>query len=177
MLFTIAEDRCRPISGDLRDDRGVKLAGSHTRKQALAAYNAALPDGIELELDSDEAKIDYAFAVVSLIDPEVNGSTQASLLLVPDKGALRSLVDRPAAACSLSSSKRKKAVKRVRKIFESPRVERDEDGERIRFFTWSSLDGGFARQVVEISARGEVSIDRRPVAAHVGEHVDRVEAR
>jgi len=171
-VFTVEGGECRPISGDLRDSLGVELTERHTSEQGIDAYNAALGDRIKVQLTNDDAKIDYAFAVISLIDPEVNGHERASLLLVPDKDALEEIAEQRAEDCSLSSSKRKKALKPTKKKFEPPRVERGERGEKVEFLTWSSAGGTLTRHTVRLSDDGKVTVEREQVAAHVGDHVD-----
>jgi hypothetical protein len=171
-VFTVEGGECRPISGDLRDTHGVKLTERHTSESGADAYNSALGDRIKVQLATDEAKIDYAFAVVSLIDPEVSGHERASLLLVPDRDALEEIAEQHAEGCSLSSSKRKKAAKPAKKKFEPPRVVRSERGEKVEFLTWSSAGGTLTRHTVRISDEGKVAVEGEKVAAHVGDHVD-----
>jgi len=171
-VFTVAGGECRPISGDLTDSLGVKLTERHTSEQGADAYNAALGDRIKVQLTTDEAKIDYAFAVVSLIDPKVSGHGRASLLLVPDKDALKEIAKQHPVSCSLSSSKRKKAAKPAKKNFEPPHVSRSERGETVELVTWSGAGGTLTRHTVRLSDDGKVSVKREQVAAHVGDHVD-----
>ena len=145
----------------------------YTGPPSSLAYNAALGDGLDVELTTDEAKIDYAVAVATLVDPDVGGSERASLLMVPDRDALRNLVGRDPDGCSLSASKRKKAAKRATKAFEPPRVSRGPRGEMIEFFTWSSLNGEFVQHAVYISENGKVSMEREVTGSHLGDHVER----
>ncbi len=173
-VFTVAGEQCRAISGDLEDSRGVRLSDPYAVVRGVEAYNAALA-GLARgpRLSTDPEKIEYAFAVSSLVDPAVNGHGRATLVLLEDGESVRALAGHVAAECSVSVARRRAATESVARKFARPTVKRESRGDLIEFFAWSSAGGEVLRHVVRLSPEGKVSLERKSVAAHVGAHRDR----
>jgi hypothetical protein len=172
-VFTLAGGTCRAISGDLRDPLGVELNRSYTMARGVEAYAEALGEVGGARLTTVEDKIDYAFAVIALIDPEVNGRRAASLVLLEDAGELEALAAHEPDACSVSGAKRKKAARHALRAFAPPRVVSGEGRERVKLWTWSASDGEIVAHTAILSADGKISLAGKVVASHVGAHRDR----
>jgi hypothetical protein len=172
-VFTMAGGTCRAISGDLRDPLGVPLTRSYARARAVEAFDSALGETGAARLRTAEDKVDYAFAVVSLVDPDVGGRQAADLALLEHPDDLRMLAAREAAECTISASKRRKAVKRALRQVVPPRVVVKDDRETVEFFTWSSAEGEVVRHSVLLAEDGKASLDRETIASHLGAHTDR----
>ncbi len=172
VLFAVQQQTCRPISGDLRDALGVELDRPSMMKSGIQAYNAALGDGARVLLRTDEDKVDYVFAVVSLVDPALGGSDRLPLLLLSEPADVERLAGARPGACSLAESKRKKAARKASRKFVGPRVVRDAVRETVTFQTWSGSGGEIVHHAVRLDAQGRVSVDRETIAAHVGPHRD-----
>jgi hypothetical protein len=172
-VFTVEGGTCRAISGDLRDPLGVRLTRSYTRVRGVEAFDAALEEPRAVLLSTAEDKIDYAFAVVSLTDPDVNGRREASLALLQDRKDLEALTSRDPEECSLSGSKRKKSARKVARMKVAPRVVVVDGREKVELVTWSSSEGEIVRHSVLLAKDGKVSVESESVASHVGAHTDR----
>ena len=174
-VFTLAGGTCRAVSGDLRDPLGVELTRSYTMARGVEAYDEALGDHGGFRLGTEDDKVDYALAVVSLIDPDISGRREASLVLLEDAEDLTALAAGVPEQYSVPAAKRKKAVRKsVRKVA-APRVIAEGGRERVELFTWSSADGEVVRHTVLLAADGRVSVSREAVGSHVGAHRDRDE--
>jgi len=171
--FTMEGGTCRAISGDLRDPLGVSLTRGYALAQGVEAYDASLEDLGPVELKTNEDRIAYAFAVVSLIDPDVTGGREATLTLLTAPGELEALVAREAGGCAISDAKRKKAARKAGQQVKAPRVVGQGKREKIELFTWSSVDGEVIRHTVQVADSGKVSVNRKSIGAHVGAHADR----
>jgi hypothetical protein len=173
-VFTVNGGVCRPISGDLRDALGVRLTRSYTMDRGIEAYRNAVVSTGGPRLQTPEDKIDYAFAVVSLIDPDVSGGQGGSLVLLEDPEELEMIVARQSEACDAPAGKRKKMARKASRRVVSPRVVAvDGGGERVDLFTWSDIDGEVLRHSVMLEPSGQVSIERKEIAVHLGDHTDR----
>jgi len=172
-VLTVDGDECRPLGGDLRDIMGVKLSDQLRLSSGVASYNAALGYRVRVELPTEQAKLDYALAVVSLTDTQVSGHRRAKMLLVGESAALSEIHARQPESCSKSKSTRRGALKSAQKKFASPRVVRTSRGEAVELMTWSSVDGELVKSVVFLSDDGKIAINRERVASHIGDHIDR----
>jgi hypothetical protein len=172
-VFTVAGGTCRPISGDLRDDLGVRLSRSYAMDQGVGAFDAVLgeaPAGVRLTTAED--KIDYAMAVVSLIDPDVSGGRGAALILLEDADVLGALAAEEPESCAKSRSKRKRTTRKATRKVAGPKVIQGEGRETVRLYTWSSAEGAVVWHDVRLAADGTVAIEHHNVASHVGPHRD-----
>lgn len=174
-VFTLAGGTCRAVSGDLRDPLGVELTRSYTMTRGVEAYDEALGEDGGIRLGTKEDKVDYALAVVSLIDPDISGRREASLVLLEDAEDLTALAAGLPEQCAVSGAKRKKAVRKALRKVAAPRVVVEGGRERVELFTWSSSDGEVVRHTVLLAADGRVSVSREAVGSHVGAHRDRDE--
>ena len=172
-LFTVSDGQCRALGGDLRDRFGVPFSRESAAAVALEAYNASAARRAPPRLPTDEEKLEYAFAVLSLVDPDVGGPSKGSLVLLATRRDVEVLAARSAPDCSVAPSEREKAAKAVERRLSAPRVSRTKQGEAVGFFTWSSAGGNVARHTVRIAADGQVSIETETLASHVGPHRDR----
>jgi hypothetical protein len=172
-VFTVVGGTCRPISGDLRDELGVRLSRSYAMDQGLGAYDEVLGQvRAGVRLITAEDRIDYAMAVVSLIDPDVSGGREAALVLLEDADVLVALAAEEPESCARSRSKRKKTTRKATRKVARPEVIQGEGRETVRLYTWSSAEGAVVRHDVRLAADGTVAIERHQVASHVGPHRD-----
>jgi len=171
-VFTVEGGTCRPISGDLRDPLGIELSRSHVEGQGVDAFNAAIAELDVRAPQTDEEKIEYVFAVVSLIDPAVAGRDRASLVLLEDADLLESLAARAPASCAVAPSKRERAASKAVRRVRPPRVVHGQGRTVVELFTWSDAGGEVVRHRVRLEPSGRVEIDRDTIESHVGDHVD-----
>jgi hypothetical protein len=174
-VFTLAGGTCRAISGDLRDPLGVRLTRAYTMARGVEAYDDALGEYGGVRLGTVEDKVDYAFAVVSLIDPDITGRREASLVLLEDAEDLTALAAGVPEQCTVPGGKRKKTVRRAARKVAAPRILVESGRERVELFTWSGSDGEIVHHTVLLAADGKVSVRREAVGSHVGAHRDRDE--
>jgi hypothetical protein len=172
-VFTLAGGTCRAISGDLRDPLGVKLTRAYTMARGVEAYDDALGEYGGVRLGTAEDKVDYAFAIVSLIDPDISGRREASLVLLEDAEDLTALAAGVPEQCKVSGGKRKKTVRKAVRTVVAPRVLVEGGRERVELFTWSGSDGEIVRHTVLLASDGKVSVRREAIGSHVGAHRDR----
>jgi hypothetical protein len=172
-VFTLAGGTCRAIGGDLRDPHGVELSRWYTMAQGVEAYDAALGEVGGARLTTVEDKIDYAFAVIALIDPEVSGRRATSLVLLEDAGLLEALAAPEPDTCYRAEAKRRKAARHALLAFAPPRVVSEKGREKVKLWTWSASDGEVVAHTAILQEDGTVSLARKVVVSHVGAHRDR----
>ena len=112
---------------------------------------------------------------MSLIDPDISGRREASLVLLESAEDLAALAAGVPEQCKVPGGKRKKTVRKAVRTVAAPRVIVESGRERVELFTWSSSDGEIARHTVLLAADGKVSVNRESVGSHVGAHRDRDE--
>src|SRR5207344_3117526 len=81
-VFTIAGDECRLVGGDTDVLIGLNLSSDHAMAQDVASLNAAMASRGGARVAPGFDPIAYALAFVSLTDPQVSGSSAATLKLI-----------------------------------------------------------------------------------------------
>jgi hypothetical protein len=171
-IFTIAAGECRLVGGDSDVVLGLNLTAEHAMTQDGASFNTAMASRGGARVPAGVDKLDYAFALVSLTDPQVSGSRAASLKLISKPEELKTIAADAPAKCSLSKGKRRKEERNAASAFASPKIAAGKEGDVITFLTWSSAGGVLYRNTVVLARGGVVSSERVPLAAHVGAHKD-----
>jgi hypothetical protein len=169
-IFTVAGGTCRLISGDLAELHGVELTSDHAVTMAAASYDAALGERYRITPLTDRDKIDYAFAVVGLIDPAVSGSARAELVLLETSRDLQQIGSTRDRTCAMPGRTQKRELRAASKALDGPHIADGASGSIVSFHTWSSAQGEVMRQDVYLSDDGKISVKREPLGRHVGEH-------
>ena len=172
VIFTVSGGECRVIGGDTDELLGLNLTAEHAMAQGAASVSAAMKDGGRSFPPQGADRAAYAFALVSLIDPQVSGGNEASLVLVAKGDRLRAIVAKPPAACTLSKTKRRKEERTATSAFAPPKSTTGPEGETVTFLTWSSAGGTLYRNSVLFARTGSVSTKREIIASHLGDHRD-----
>jgi hypothetical protein len=171
-LFTISDGECRLVGGDTDALIGLNLPPDHAMAQDAASFNAAMASHGGARVPSGTDKLDYALAFVSLTDPQVSGSTGATLTLIAKPEEIRSIAAKSSGPCTLSKSKRHKEERAATNAFTSPKIVAGSEGDVVTFLTWSSAGGAVCKNTVVIARGGVVSAKRDVLASHVGIHRD-----
>jgi hypothetical protein len=171
-VFTIAGGACRLVGGDTDTILGLNLTPDHAMAQDGAAFNTAMAARGGAKVPAGVDKLDYAFALVSLTDPQVTGVRAATLTLIAKPEDLASIAGKSPAACALSKGKRRKQDRAASAAYATPKIAAGKEGDVVTFLSWSSAGGNVYRNTVVLSHGGVVSADRTVVASHVGAHTD-----
>jgi hypothetical protein len=171
-VFTIAGGACRLVGGDADTILGLNLTPDHAMAQDGAAFNTAMAARGGAKVPAGVDKLDYAFALVSLTDPQVTGVRAATLTMIAKPGDLTAIAAKSPAVCSLSKGKRRKQDRVASAAFATPKIAAGKEGDVVTFLSWSSAGGNVYRNTVVLSHGGVVSADRTVVASHIGAHTD-----
>ena len=112
------------LSGELGRLLGVDMTESHRASYATIAYNEALGDRRAAGLTTLQGKIDYAFAVYSLLAPR-NGEAEPELRLLSTLEQLEELSQTTSTDkdCMIGLRKRSREAGRVTGKFTAPHVQ------------------------------------------------------
>jgi hypothetical protein len=171
-VFAISGGACRLVGGDVDAILGLELSPEYAIAQDAASFNAAMASRGGARVPTGVDKLDYAFAFVSLTDPEVTGAKAATLSLIATPDELRSIAGKKPEACALAKGKRRKQNHSAAASFATPKITAGKEGEVVSFLTWSSAGGEVYRNTVVLARGGVVSAHRVSVASHVGAHGD-----
>ena len=144
------------------------MTESHRTSYRTIAYNGALGDRRAAGLTTTQGRIDYAFAVYSLLSPG-NGAVAPRLRLLVTGEQLNEL-SQATAGCEIGVRKRSREAKRAAAEFVAPRVEPGSGLSVVEFQTWSDHGGEVRSHTVYLSDDGKVSVHGERLAAHVGDH-------
>lgn len=170
-VFSVAGGSCRLVAGDLGPLLGVDIEDELAVSQAASAYNAALSvSGPRKTKIAD--KVDYAFSLATLTDPDVSGKRGANLVLLSDASQLKRIDRGKPETCALGSGQRKKEARKASLAVKMPKLQTGFEGEIATFYTWSSHEGKVYRNSVLVGRDGLVSVHRDLIAAHIGDHLD-----
>lgn len=170
-VFSVAGGSCRLVAGDLGPLLGMDLEEELAVSRAASAYNAALAAGGPRKTKIAD-KVDYAYSLAALTDPDVSGKLGANLVLLSNSAQLSKIDRSKPASCELSSGQRKKEARKASLAVKMPKLQTGLEGEIATFYTWSSHGGIVYRNSVLVGRDGLVSIHRDQIAAHLGEHQD-----
>ena len=171
-IVSVDGGACRLVGGDADALLGLNLTAEHAMAQDAASVSAAMKDAGRRFPPQGADRTDYAFALVSLTDPQVSGSQEASLVLVAKPDRLRAIATQTPESCTLSKTKRRKEERAATSGFAPPKSATGPDGETVTFLTWSSAGGVVYRNTVLFAQSGGVSTKREIVASHLGDHRD-----
>jgi len=173
-VFAITGEQCRLVGGDADAILGLNLSAEHAMVQDNASFNAALAarGGRTTIVPGGVDKLDYAFALVSLTDPQVSGSKAASLKLISKPDELKTIAAATPTTCTLAKGKRRKEERNATAAFATPKISAGKEGDVVTFLTWSGAGGTVYKNTVVLARGGVVSTDRVAVASHVGAHKD-----
>ena len=172
-IFTITGGQCRLLGGDSDAILGLNLAPEHAMAQGNASFSAALaargggpvvPGGVD--------KLEYAYALVSLTDPQVSGAGGATLKLITKPDELKKLAAGTPTSCTLPKGKRRKEEQKATSAFVTPKISAGKEGDVVTFLTWSGASGTLYANTVVLARGGVVSASRGVVASHFGPHKD-----
>jgi hypothetical protein len=137
-----------------------------------ASFNAAMVSRGGARVPAGVDKLDYAFALISLTDPQVSGARAATLKMIARPEDLRSIAAAAPPKCALSKGKRRKEERTATAAFAIPKIAAGKEGDVVTFLTWSSAGGVVYRNTIVLARGGVVSADRSIVSSHVGAHQD-----
>ena len=152
-IYTIIQRLFRLVN-ELSDEQHLALAAS--------AYNAIASD-TPVRLDSDGQKVDYAFAVSALVDPESARLGDVEMILLRDDADLGRVRRSISSDSSLSPKERKRRTKALGRHVDPPRVSGGPGAEVVTFDAWSGADGSVSRYEVRLLEGGRVGVRREPV--------------
>ncbi len=171
--FTLTGGECRLINGDLDLISGMEISDDHQASYASVAFNAAVGQSdFDLELATDEAKIEYAYSAYSLLAPVDLGGTHPELELLATMQEFDRIAGDPPADCEVSGRRRMKAIRETAEVFREPEVTEGAGVQAVKFFTWSEEGGVIRAHTVYLSPDGTVSLHSERVGSHIGDHVD-----
>jgi hypothetical protein len=174
-VFAISGGGCRLVGGDVDSILGLEeLTSEYAIAQDAASFNAAMASRGGAHVPAGIDKLDYAFAFVSLTDPEVSGGKAATLKLIASSDDLHAISSKAPASCSLTKGKRRKGKRAASVSFTTPKITAGKEADIVSFLTWSSAEGEVYKNTVVLARAGVVSAHRETVASHVGAHQDLV---
>ncbi len=172
-VFAMSAGECRLVGGDFAEILGVELSDEQALARALASYNGLVgAAGWPARSQPDHRPLEHGEGVLALTDPRVSGARAARVVTLAGSRGLADLAQRRTAACELGRGKRKKQTRLAEQEVTMPRIVVGPDGHTVTFYTWSAAGGEVWRNEVWVSRDGIVSIERREVASHVGDHHD-----
>jgi hypothetical protein len=169
-IFTVTDGTCQLISGDLAALLDVELTTDHAVTMASASYAAALGESYRVTPVTDADRLDYALAIVRLVDPGASGSKRAELRLLEGPSDLKRIGKARDRACGYKPRQQSREYRLVREEFSPPQIADVQRGSIVSFHTWSSELGEVARHDVYMSDDGKVTVKRVPVGRHLGDH-------
>ena len=171
-VFTIAGGTCRLVGGDADAVLGLNLTADVAMLQDTASFNAAMASRGGARVPAGVDKLDYALALVALIDPRSSGSLGAATTLITKPDELYAVTSKAASACTLTKGKRRKEARAATAAVKPPRITAGKEGDVVTFLTWSGAGGTLYRNTVVLSRDGVVSVNRDTLASHLGAHTD-----
>jgi hypothetical protein len=161
LIYTARASGCRPINGDLSLLLGIELSDEQHLALATSAYNAIVADN-PVSLGSDEVKVDYAYAVAALVDPQIPGEGEVPTILLRDAADLSRVRQAIAADDSVPRKERRRRAKALARHVDPPRVSGRPGAELVTFEVWTGADGNVRRFEVRLFDRGRVGVRRDP---------------
>jgi hypothetical protein len=160
-MFTVVEGDCYPLSGRQEGPQNFPVS---------VAFNAALRATPFPRSASDGTKIDYAFAIVSLVEAGDRTSQAAAIELIENEGDLRRLTKDTLKDCEVSKWHQRQEAHKAIEAFEAPVVSRKMGMEVVKLTTWSRRGGHVKRYTVSISPAGKATLESERLASHIGPH-------
>jgi hypothetical protein len=160
-MFTVVEGDCYPLNGRPEAPKNFPVA---------VAFNAALRATPFPRSASDGTKIDYAFAIVSLVEAGDRTSQAAAIELIENEGDLRRLTKDTLKDCEVSKGHQRQEAHKAIEAFEAPVVSRKMGMEVVKLTTWSRRGGHVKRYTVSISPAGKATLESERLASHIGPH-------
>jgi len=162
VIYTAGASGCRPINGDLPELLGIELSDAQHLALAASAYNAVMSDN-PVELASDRLKIEYAFAVTALLDPEISHRRETETILLRDDADLGRVRQAIGADRTLTRKERKRRLKAMGEHVDLPRVSHGPEAEIVTFHAWSGASEPVNRYEVRLLESGRVGVRREPI--------------
>jgi len=130
--------------------------------KAGSAYNAVISEN-PVELASDSLRIDYAFAVSALLDPEISLRSETETILLyddADLGRVRLAIESDR---SVPRKERKRRANALIEQLEPPRVFHGPEGDVVTLCVWSGASGTVNRYEVRLLESGRVGVKRETI--------------
>jgi hypothetical protein len=171
-VFTMAGGSCKLLGGDLGPVLGTGFTLDQSVAQSASSFSSLLgATGID-PLKGNADRLAYAFALVSLADPDVSGAGGSRLTLLYDAADLSRIAAASTGRCAQAAGKRRKDLEKAAGRIAIPRIDATAQGDTVTFWTWSQAGGTVYVNTVFLGRDGGVSIHRETVASHIGAHAE-----